>query len=37
MTTSRAARCFLRTVILVNRPFKVGEVADIVEHLIGAP
>ena len=31
-----AARCFLRTVILVNRPFKVGEVADIVEHLIGA-
>lgn len=32
-----AARCFLRTVILVNRPFKVGEVADIVEHLIGAP
>ncbi len=32
-----AARCFLRTVILVNRPFKVGEVADIVEHLIGPP
>lgn len=32
-----AARCFLRTVILVNRPFKVSEVADIVEHLIGAP
>ena len=32
-----AARCFLRTVILVNRPFKVAEVADIVEHLIGAP
>jgi DNA-binding response OmpR family regulator len=32
-----AGRCFLRTVILVNRPFKVGEVADIVEHLIGAP
>jgi DNA-binding response OmpR family regulator len=32
-----AARCFLRTVILVNRPFKVGEVADIVEHLIGGP
>jgi len=32
-----AARCFLRTVVVVNRPFKVGEVADIVEHLIGAP
>jgi DNA-binding response OmpR family regulator len=32
-----AARCFLRTVILVNRPFKVSEVADIVEHLIGPP
>lgn len=32
-----AARCFLRTVILVNRPFKYGEVADIVEHLVGAP
>lgn len=32
-----AARCFLRTVILVNRPFKISEVADIVEHLIGAP
>lgn len=30
-----AARCFLRTVIVVNRPFKIGEVADIVEHLIG--
>jgi DNA-binding response OmpR family regulator len=30
-----AARCFLRTVIVVNRPFKVGEIADIVEHLIG--
>src|SRR5262245_60195699 len=32
-----AARCFLRTVVVVNRPFKVGEVADIVEHLIGSP
>ena len=32
-----AARCFLRTVILVNRPFKIGEVADIVEHLVGSP
>jgi DNA-binding response OmpR family regulator len=32
-----ASRCFLRTVVVVNRPFKVGEVADIVEHLIGAP
>jgi len=32
-----AARCFLRTVVVVNRPFKVGEVADIVEHLIGTP
>ena|ERR1041384_5122868 len=32
-----AARCFLRTVVVVNRPFKIGEVADIVEHLIGAP
>jgi DNA-binding response OmpR family regulator len=32
-----ASRCFLRTVDVVNRPFKVGEVADIVEHLIGAP
>jgi DNA-binding response OmpR family regulator len=31
-----AARCFLRTVVVVNRPFKIGEVADIVEHLIGA-
>jgi DNA-binding response OmpR family regulator len=30
-----ASRCFLRTVVVVNRPFKVGEVADIVEHLIG--
>jgi DNA-binding response OmpR family regulator len=30
-----AARCFLRTVVVVNRPFKIGEVADIVEHLIG--
>jgi DNA-binding response OmpR family regulator len=30
-----AARCFLRTVVVVNRPFKVSEVADIVEHLIG--
>jgi DNA-binding response OmpR family regulator len=32
-----AARCFLRTVVVVNRPFKIGEVADIVEHLVGAP
>jgi DNA-binding response OmpR family regulator len=32
-----AARCFLRTVVVVNRPFKIGEVADIVEHLIGPP
>jgi len=32
-----AARCFLRTVVVVNRPFKIGEVSDIVEHLIGAP
>jgi DNA-binding response OmpR family regulator len=32
-----AARCVLRTVVVVNRPFKVGEVADNVEHLIGAP
>jgi DNA-binding NtrC family response regulator len=32
-----AARCFLRTVVVVNRPFKIGEVADIVEHLIGQP
>jgi len=32
-----AARCFLRTVVVVNRPFKVGEIADIVEHLIGTP
>lgn len=32
-----AGRTFLRTVILVNRPFKIGEVADIVEHLVGAP
>jgi DNA-binding response OmpR family regulator len=32
-----AARCFLRTVVVVNRPFKVAEVADIVEHLIGPP
>ncbi len=32
-----AARCFLRTVVVVNRPFKVGEIADIVEHLIGPP
>ena len=32
-----ASRCFLRTVVVVNRPFKIGEVADIVEHLIGAP
>lgn len=32
-----AARCFLRTVVVVNRPFKIGEVADIVEHLIGTP
>ena len=31
-----ASRCFLRTVVVVNRPFKVGEVADIVEHLVGA-
>jgi len=30
-----AARCFLRTVVVVNRPFKIGDVADIVEHLIG--
>ena len=30
-----ASRGFLRTVVVVNRPFKVGEVADIVEHLIG--
>jgi DNA-binding response OmpR family regulator len=30
-----ASRCFLRTVVVVNRPFKVGEMADIVEHLIG--
>jgi DNA-binding response OmpR family regulator len=30
-----AARCFLRTVVVVNRPFKIGEVADIVEHLVG--
>jgi DNA-binding response OmpR family regulator len=32
-----ASRCFLRVVVLVNRPFKIGEVADNVEHLIGAP
>ena len=32
-----AARCFLRTVVVVNRPFKIGEVADIVEHLVGQP
>jgi len=30
-----AARCFLRTVVVVNRPFKPGDVAEIVEHLIG--
>jgi len=32
-----SARCFLHTVVMVNRPFKIGEVADIVEHLIGVP
>ena len=32
-----AARCFLRFVAVVNRPFQVGEVSDIVEHLIGPP
>ena len=32
-----ASRCFLRTVVVVNRPFKIGEVSDIVEHLIGVP
>ena len=32
-----ASRCFLRFVAVVNRPFQVGEVADIVEHLIGPP
>ena len=32
-----AARCFLRTVVVVNRPFKLLELADIVEHLIGKP
>ena len=32
-----AARCFLRFVAVVNRPFQVAEVADIVEHLIGPP
>jgi DNA-binding response OmpR family regulator len=32
-----AARCFLRTVVVVNRPFKVSEISDIVEHLIGPP
>lgn len=29
-----AARCFLPTVVVVNRPFKVVEVADIAEHLV---
>jgi len=32
-----AARCFLRMVAVVNRPFKLIEVAGIVEQLIGAP
>jgi DNA-binding response OmpR family regulator len=32
-----AGRCFLRTVVVVNRPFKLLELADIVEHLIGKP
>lgn len=30
-----AARCFLRTVAVVNRPFKASEIADIVEQFIG--
>lgn len=32
-----AARCFLRTVIVVNRPFQLLELAEMVEHLIGPP
>lgn len=32
-----AARCFLRMVAVVNRPFKLLEVAGIVEQLIGPP
>src|SRR5579863_4844578 len=31
-----AARCFLPTVVVVNRPFKIAEVADIADHLSGA-
>ncbi len=30
-----AARCFLRTVAVVNRPFKATDIAEIVEHFIG--
>ena len=30
-----AARCFLPTVVVVNRPFKINEVADIADHLTG--
>jgi hypothetical protein len=30
-----AARCFLPTVVVVNRPFKIVEVADIADHLSG--
>ncbi len=32
-----AGRCFLKFLAVVNRPFQLSEVADIVEHLIGAP
>lgn len=32
-----ASRCFLRMVAVVNRPFKLLEVAEIVEQLIGPP
>ncbi len=32
-----AARCFLRMVAVVNRPFKFLEFAGIVEHLVGPP
>ncbi len=31
------ARCFLQFVAVLNRPYKLGELADLTQHLIGEP
>lgn len=32
-----AARCFLRFLMVLNRPFQLSDLADMVGHLIGNP